>query len=121
MGEPHRRAPGKFPAGSREPSFEIVHDIGEVAAMIEGDFDTRTLTMMNAALDCVCEKIPRGEEYVVRKRIAKQIIKCAKSGKTTLSELTASGQRALIGIATSRNVPTPDGKVASRDGSARIA
>jgi predicted MarR family transcription regulator len=89
--------------------------------MIEGDFDTRTLTMMNAALDRVCEHIPRGEEYAVRKRIAKQIIKCAKSGKTTLSDLTAAGQRALIGIATSRNVPTPEGKVASREGSTRIA
>jgi hypothetical protein len=89
--------------------------------MIEGDFDTRTLTMMNAALDCVCEKIPRGEEHAVRKRIAKQIIKCAKSGKTTLSDLTAAGQRALIGIATSRSVPGLGGKVKPRDGAARIA
>jgi hypothetical protein len=112
---------GKFPAGSRQLKFEIVTTSGEEAAMIEGDFDTRTLTMMNAALDRVCENIPRGEEYAVRKRIAKQIIKCAKSGKTTLSDLTAAGQRALIGIATSRNVPTPEGKVASPGGSARIA
>jgi predicted MarR family transcription regulator len=89
--------------------------------MIEGDFDTRTLTLMNAALDCVCEKIPRGEEYAVRKRIAKQIIKCAKSGKTTLSELTAAGQRALIGIATSRSVPRLESKVTPRGGTARIA
>ena len=89
--------------------------------MIEGDFDSRTLTMMNAALDCVCEKVPRGEEYAVRKRIAKQIIKCAKSGKTTLSDLTAAGQRALIGIATSRNIPGPEAKVTPREGSARIA
>jgi hypothetical protein len=89
--------------------------------MIEGRFDTRTLTLMNAALDRVCEKIPRGEEHAVRKRIAKQIIKCAKSGKTTLSDLTAAGQRALIGIATSRNVPRPEGKVTAREGSARSA
>jgi len=89
--------------------------------MIEGDFDTRTLTMMNAALDCVCEKIPRGEEYAVRKRIAKQIIKCARSGKTTLSELTAAGQRALIGIATSRSLPRLESKATPRDGTARIA
>ena len=89
--------------------------------MIEGDFDTRTLTMMNAALDRVCDNIPRGEEYAVRKRIAKQIIKCAKSGKTTLSDLTAAGQRALIGIATSRSVPGHESKATPRGGTARIA
>ena len=89
--------------------------------MIEGDFDSWTLANMNAALDRVCEKVPHGEEHAVRKRIAKQIIKCAKSGKTTLSDLTAAGQRALIGIATSRNVPRPEGKVTPREGSARIA
>ena len=71
--------------------------------MIEGDFDRSTLATMNAALDLVCEKIPRGEEHAIRKRIAKQIIKCARSGKTDLSNLTAAGQRALIGIA-SRSV-----------------
>jgi len=76
--------------------------------MIEGDFDSWTLANMNAALDLVCEKIPHGEEHAVRKRIAKQIIRCAKSGKTTLSELTAAGQRALIAIATSRDVAKPD-------------
>ena len=31
--------------------------------MIEGDFDRSTLATMNAALDLVCEKIPRGEEH----------------------------------------------------------
>jgi len=72
--------------------------------MIEGDFDRSTLATMNAALDLVCEKIPRGEEHAIRKRIAKQIIKCARSGKTDLSNLTAAGQRALIGIAASRSV-----------------
>jgi hypothetical protein len=64
--------------------------------MIEGDFDRWTMANMDAALDEVCRSAPRGEEHAVRKRIAKQIIKCAKSGRTTLSELTAAGQRALI-------------------------
>ena len=63
--------------------------------MIEGDFDRWTLTNMDAALEEVCRNVPRGEEHAVRKRIAQPIIKCAKSGKTTLSELTAAGQHAL--------------------------
>jgi hypothetical protein len=67
--------------------------------MIEGKFDSRTLANMNVALDRVCERAPHGEDHVVRKRVAKQIIRCASSGKTTLSDLTAAGQRALIKIA----------------------
>jgi hypothetical protein len=67
--------------------------------MIEGKFDSRTLANMNFALDRVCENAPHGEDYAVRKRVAKQIVKCASSGKTTLNDLTAAGQRALIKVA----------------------
>jgi hypothetical protein len=68
--------------------------------MIEEKFDSRTLANMNVALDRVCEKTPRGEEHSFRKRIAKKIVKCARSGKTTLTDLTAAGQRALNDLAT---------------------
>ena len=67
--------------------------------MIEGTFDLRTLANMNVALDRVCEKVMNGESHSVRKRVARQIIKCASSGKTTLGELTAAGQRALRRVA----------------------
>lgn len=90
--------------------------------MVEGDFDRWTLANMNAALDEVCRKIPRGEEHAVRKRIAKQIIKCAKSGRTTLSELTAAGQHALIGIAASHNAASvPEQATYHEHGIARSA
>jgi hypothetical protein len=69
--------------------------------LIEGAFDSRTLANMNVALDRVCEKATQGEDHAVRKRVAKQIIKCARNGKTTLGELTAAGQRGLfIALAT---------------------
>ncbi len=70
--------------------------------IIDGAFDSRTLANMNVALDRVCGKAAHGEEHPVRKRVAKQIIKCARSGKTTLGELTAAGQRGLITV-----LPTP--------------
>jgi predicted MarR family transcription regulator len=89
--------------------------------MIESDFDRSTLAIMDAALDRVCEKIPRGEEHAVRKRVAKQIIKCAKSGKTSLSELTAAGQRALIRVAASRSVARAKRPMAHLDDRARSA
>ena len=70
--------------------------------LIEGAFDSRTLANMNVALDRVCEKAAHGEEHSVRRRVARQIVKCARSGKTSLGELTAAGQRGLIEV-----LPTP--------------
>jgi hypothetical protein len=70
--------------------------------LIEGAFDSRTLANMNVALDRVCERAAHGDDHQVRKRVAKQIIKCARSGKVTLGELTAAGQRGLITA-----LPTP--------------
>jgi hypothetical protein len=69
--------------------------------MIEGSFDHRTLAQMNFALDRVCEKDPRGEQHKVRKRVALAIIRCARSGKTSLDALTEAGERALTRL--SRN------------------
>ena len=66
--------------------------------LIEGAFDSRALANMNIALDRVCEKVANGEKHTVRKRVAKQIIKCARSGRTTLGDLTAAGRRALIEV-----------------------
>jgi len=70
---------------------------------IEGAFNSRTLANMNVALDRVCEKAANGEEHSVRKRVARHIIRCARSGKTTLSELTAAGQRGLIKMLPARD------------------
>jgi hypothetical protein len=70
--------------------------------LIEGAFDSRSLANMNIALDRVCEKVFNGRKHSVRRRVAKQIIKCARSGKTTLGDLTAAGRRALIEL-----VPAP--------------
>lgn len=63
---------------------------------IEGAFDSRALANMNIALDRVCEKVIGGEKHSIRKRVAKQIVKCARSGRTTLGDLTTAGRRAFI-------------------------
>jgi hypothetical protein len=64
--------------------------------LIGGAFDSRALTNMKVALDRVCETAAGGEDHSVRKRVAKQIINCARSGRTTLGELTAAGRRAIV-------------------------
>lgn len=63
--------------------------------MIEETFDSRTLAIMNAALDRVCGGTPCGEEHATRRRVARYIIRCARSGRTTLTDLTEAGQQAL--------------------------
>jgi len=64
--------------------------------MIEGTFDSRTLARMNLALERVCQTVIGGEAHSVRKRVARRIIKCARSGKTTVEELTNAGERAVL-------------------------
>jgi len=70
--------------------------------LIEEAFDSRALANMDIALDRVCAKVANGQKHSVRKRVAKQIIKCARGGRTTLGDLTVAGRRALIEI-----VPAP--------------
>ena len=67
--------------------------------MIEERFDSRTLAAMNFALDCACAEALHGEEHDTRKRVARYIIKCARSGRTTLPELIEAGQQALAKVA----------------------
>ena len=69
--------------------------------MIVGTFDSRTLARMNLALDRVCKTVIGGEAHSVRKRVARRIIKCARSGKTSVDELTTAGQRAVVRFARS--------------------
>jgi hypothetical protein len=69
--------------------------------MIEQTFDSRTLARMNLALDRVCRTVAGGEAHSVRKRVARRIIKCARSGKTTVEELTDAGERAAMRFARS--------------------
>jgi hypothetical protein len=66
--------------------------------MIEGSFDARTLACMNVALDRVCEHTPLGEQHEVRERVAQGVIRCAKSGRTTLGALIEAGEHALARI-----------------------
>jgi hypothetical protein len=66
--------------------------------MIDERFDSQTLAAMNVALDRVCEGAPHGEEHATRKRVARYIIRCARSGRTTLTELTEAGEQALAKV-----------------------
>lgn len=48
---------------------------------------------MTVAPNRVCDKTASSEEHQVRRRVAPQIIRCARSGKTTLGDLVAAGGR----------------------------
>ena len=63
--------------------------------MIKDKFNSRILTAMNVALDKVCTRVPDGENHTVRKRAAKEIVRCASHGETRLDQLIAAGERGL--------------------------
>lgn len=73
--------------------------------MIEANLDARTLANMTHAFNRVCDQMVLDEEHPIRKRVARQIIKCARSGRTNLGDLIAAGRRGLIGVVASTSKP----------------
>ena len=63
--------------------------------MIEDRFDARTLANMKVALERVCQRRPDGEDYKLRKLVARRIIHSANSGKKTLGELTEAAKSVM--------------------------
>jgi hypothetical protein len=60
------------------------------------EFDQSTIANMTAALDFVCKKIPAEEDSTqLRKQIADEIVRCARSGKHNLGALQEAGLRVL--------------------------
>jgi hypothetical protein len=60
------------------------------------EFDQSTIANMTAALDYVCKKIPPDKDSnELRKRVADQLIRCARTGKRTLFDLQESGLQVL--------------------------
>jgi hypothetical protein len=59
------------------------------------EFDERTQANMDAVLDEVCGQLPNGGDHESRRFIAEHLMQAARSGNTTLGELTYVGRRAL--------------------------
>ena len=58
----------------------------------------RTQTDMDAVLELVCRELPHGGRHEERKYIAERLIKCARSGRTTLEDLQIVARRALLDL-----------------------
>jgi hypothetical protein len=63
--------------------------------MIVEQFDRRTMAKMELALDRACARFPHGGKHSIRKRVAQNIVRCAKTGSTGLVALTEAGERAV--------------------------
>jgi hypothetical protein len=60
--------------------------------LIADSFDQRTLANMELALERACKMLPiGGQHHKARRRIARRILECAKSGERTLGGLTDAG------------------------------
>jgi hypothetical protein len=51
---------------------------------------------MDVVLEEVCAELPNGGDHESRKFIAKQLIECARSGKSTLGDFIYAARRALV-------------------------
>jgi urease gamma subunit len=64
--------------------------------MFAQEFNERAAANMEMALERACQRLPvNRNDHETRRLIAEKIIECARSGKTTLSELTAAGIEAV--------------------------
>jgi hypothetical protein len=60
--------------------------------MIAQSFDSRTLAIMEVALERACKSLSTGaEEHEARRHIASRILECAEGGDKTLGGLTRAG------------------------------
>jgi hypothetical protein len=60
------------------------------------EFNERTQANMDVVLEEACAELPNGGDHESRKFIAEQLIQCARSGRTTLSELMYTARRAIV-------------------------
>lgn len=66
------------------------------------EFDQSTIANMTAALDYVCKRIPTETDSAhLRKQIADEIIRCARSGKHNVGSLQEAGLSLLKATAKS--------------------
>lgn len=59
-------------------------------------FDERLQANIEVVLDETCRELPHGGDHESRKFVAEQLVQAARGGKTSLSELTYTGRRALV-------------------------
>ena len=64
--------------------------------MIVECFDRRTMAAMEVALEKACACWPNGGQHNLRKRVARSIIQCAKTGSIGLDALIEAGERAIV-------------------------
>jgi len=63
--------------------------------MIVELYDRRTMASMEVALERACERWPYGGKHNLRKRVAQAIVRCAKTGNTSLDALTAAAEHSV--------------------------
>ncbi len=51
---------------------------------------------MDVVLNDICSELPNGGDHKSRKFVAQQLMQAARAGKTSLTELTYVGRRALV-------------------------
>ena len=82
--------------GGRMAYIERLRRKREVWTVME--FDERLQANIEVVLDEICSELPNGGNHESRKFVAEQLMQAARGGKTSLSELTYTGRRALVHV-----------------------
>jgi hypothetical protein len=69
--------------------------------MIVEQLDRRTMAAMELALERACGRWPYGGKHNIRKRVAQSIIRCARTGNTSLDALTEAAECAAAQLSQS--------------------
>jgi len=65
--------------------------------MISEGFDEAVRSRMEYALELACRGLPANQQgYEWRKLVAEDILCCAREGRTSLEQLTATGRRCVV-------------------------
>lgn len=60
------------------------------------EFDHRTITRMDIALEEICRGLKHGGDHESRKFVANRLMECARDGHVTADELHAAASEALL-------------------------
>ena len=73
--------------------------------MIADDFDERTVSNMEVALQRACERFPKElAHHEVRKRVAARLLECARQGERSLKEFTDVAITTAVVVSGSRSI-----------------
>jgi hypothetical protein len=76
--------------------------------VITDRFDSKTMLIMEMALEQACRLLPTGEAHSARRYVASRILECVENGDETLDGLTEAASAAARDLSTAHDASRSD-------------